>query len=124
MPFTFGGVFGRFFKLIDENFAPLLIIGLFFTVAPAVAVYFGLFNSIGVNGVNWPSQFMAMGTNGYALFGGAALIYSVLYLISLCAITEIAILGGVGKKPISAAFWRTRWTTVFQSWSSRLSLPY
>ena len=98
MPFTFGGVFARFFKLIGENFVPLLIIGLVFTVAPAVAAYFGLFSSIGVDGVNWPSKFTTMGVNGYVLFGGAALIYSVLYLMSLCAITEIAILGGVGKK--------------------------
>ncbi len=98
MPFTFGGVFSRFFKLIGENFVLLLIIGLLFTVAPAVAMYYGLFSSIGVTGANWPTQIGAMGANGYAILGGGVLIIAVLNLISLCAITEIAILGAVGKK--------------------------
>lgn len=100
MAFTFGGVFTRFFKLIGENFAPLLIIGLLFTVAPTVAMYYGLFSSIGVSGTNWPTQIGAMGPTGYGILGGGVLVIAVLNLISLCAITEIAILGAVGKKAV------------------------
>jgi hypothetical protein len=98
MAFTFGGVFSRFFKLVGENLISLLVVGLLFSMLPAIAIYYGMFASMGMSGANWPAELMAMGSGAYAIFGGGILIFVVFNLIGTCAITEIAILGGVGKK--------------------------
>lgn len=98
MAFTFGGVFSRFFKLIGENLSSLLIVGLLFAVAPAMAAYYGTFTWVSTNGTDWQTIFLTMRPEAYSLLGGAGLVYIILNMISTCAITEIAILGGVGSK--------------------------
>ncbi|CAL4868882.1 hypothetical protein MMA231_03171 [Asticcacaulis sp. MM231] len=98
MDFTFGGVFSRFFKLIGENLSSLLVVGLLFTIAPAVASYYGLFIWASTNGTDWQTTFMTMRPEVYALLGGGGLVFIILNLIGTCAITEIAILGGGGSK--------------------------
>jgi hypothetical protein len=98
MAFTFGGVFSRFFKLIGENLSSLLIVGLIFTVVPTVALYYGMFTWVGMYGANWSSEFLTLRPEAYVLMGGASLVFIILNLMGTCAITEIAILGGVGSR--------------------------
>ncbi|MFT4076962.1 MAG: hypothetical protein QM647_15655 [Asticcacaulis sp.] len=98
MPFTFGGVFGRFFKLIGENFALFVVLGLLLNIAPVIGANYALLHLVGATQETWTAKAYTFTTQSWAIGIGFTLAVGVLNLFSMAAITEIAILRSVGKK--------------------------
>ncbi len=100
MPFTFGAVFSRFFRLIGEN--ATLFLGLFvvLNLLPGLAVGYGLFSEGGLSLFNWPRHAFDFGTLQWTMLGGASVGLWLLGLLNMAMVTEVAILRGVGR-PVS-----------------------
>ncbi len=98
MPFTFGSVFSRFFKLIGENFVLFAVLGLLLTVLPAVAANYGLIATLGVTQATWAAKAYQFSADNWAIGGGISLLLWALSLFNLAMITEIAILRAVDKQ--------------------------
>ncbi len=98
MPFTFGGVFSRFFKLIGENFGLFISLGLLLTVIPAIATNYAMLTLIGVTQETWVTKAHEFTTQSWLIGVGLSLGMGMLGLFNLAAVTEIAILRSVGKK--------------------------
>ena len=99
MPFTFSNAFDRFFRLLGGNFIPFAIIGLFFTVLPAMGLVYAGFTYLGISQSDptWVQKLQTFTPQVWAGTGGVYLLAILLSLMSLSAITEVAILRSVGK---------------------------
>lgn len=95
--FDIGVVFGRFFKLIGENFGLFAIIGLIGVVLPAIGGSIVAQNFIGAPAA-WSESFQHLGAPAIAAFAGVGLVAIVINLMTVSAITETAILRAVDKK--------------------------
>ncbi len=99
MPFSFGNAFNRFFSLLGANFVPFAIIGLICTILPAMAAVYGESTYLGINqgDPTWIQKLQGFAPNIWAFAGIAWIFYMLFNLVSLSAVTEIAILRSVGK---------------------------
>ncbi len=95
--FDIGVVFGRFFKLIGENFGLFAVIGLIGTVVPAIAGSIFQQSIMGAPTV-WTESFQHLGSSAIAAIIAVALAAVIVNLMTLSAITEVAILRAVNKK--------------------------
>jgi hypothetical protein len=103
MPFTFGNAFNRFFSLLGSNFGPFAIIGLICTILPAMALIYVEFSFLGMTSAShgWIPKLTTYSTThsvqtwAFASIGG--LVVALFNLMSLSAITEVAILRSVNK---------------------------
>lgn len=100
MPFTFGNAFDRFFRLLGGNFVPFAIIGLVFTVLPAMALVYIEFTYLGISqgDPTWVQKLSTFTPQLWAIGGVGWLVMILLSLMSLSAITEVAILRSVDKR--------------------------
>jgi hypothetical protein len=94
--FDIGVVFGRFFKLLGENFGLFAIIGLIGTVLPAVASSLISQSLVGTTQV-WSEAFQSFGPASIAILCAVVLFAFAINLMTLSAITEVAILRAVDK---------------------------
>ncbi len=99
MPFSFGNAFNRFFSLLGTNFVPFAIIGLICTILPAMALAYGEFTYLGINqgDPTWMQKLPGFAPSIWAFAGIGSLLYMLFKLVSLSAVTEVAILRSVGK---------------------------
>ncbi|ESQ85061.1 hypothetical protein AEAC466_04965 [Asticcacaulis sp. AC466] len=97
MPFSFGSAYSRFFRLISDNFALFLILGLILTVLPTLAINYGLYAGLEVQPGSWWEKWDRVSGSPQIWLVGSGLVSLLLYMINLSAITEIAILRAVGK---------------------------
>ncbi len=98
--FDLGTVFARFFKLVAENFALFLVIGLAGSILPAMAVTYVTTSILDVS--QDLSAYAKLDAGGWLIFGAAVLVLFVLNLMTVSAITEVAILRAIGK-PVSSS---------------------
>lgn len=97
MTFSFGAVWGRFFKLISENIATFLILVVLLVLVPQLIWQVGMFEAFNITRINWVQHIATLGPEGVGGGIGGGVIVWLLNLVSLCAITEVAILRAVGK---------------------------
>jgi hypothetical protein len=100
MPFTFGNAFDRFFRLLGGNFVPFAIIGLIFTVLPATALVYIEFTYLGISqgDPTWIQKLSTFTPQLWAIAVVGWLAMVLLSLMSVSAITEVAILRSVDKR--------------------------
>jgi len=99
MPYSFGNAFNRFFRLLGGNFVPFAIIGLICTILPAMALIYAEFTYLGINQADptWIQKFTAASPQIWAFTGLGWLVAVLFGLMSLSAVTEVAILRSVDK---------------------------
>jgi len=99
MPFTFGNAFNRFFQLLGSNFGPFAVIGLICTILPAMAVMYVEFSYMGISQADptWINKLSTFTPQVWGFVGLGWLALLLFNLMSLSAITEIAILRSVDK---------------------------
>lgn len=93
--FDLGTVFSRFFKLVGENLALFIVVGLIGVVLPSVAVSYVMVSVLNLSGSF--ASYSALDANAYLILGVAVLALIVFNLMTLSAITEVAIVRAVGK---------------------------
>ena len=99
MPFTFGNAFNRFFSLLGANFAPFAVIGLICTILPAMAVVYAESTYLGISQTDptWVQRLSTFPPSVWEFAGVGWLLLMLFNLVSLSAVTEVAILRSVGK---------------------------
>ncbi len=95
--FDIGVVFGRFFKLIGQNFGLFAVIGFIGIVLPGIAATILGQMIIGAPTV-WTEAFRRFDSSAIAAAIGIGLVAVVVNLMTVSAITETAILRAVDKK--------------------------
>ena len=95
--FDIGVVFGRFFKLIGQNFGLFAIIGFIGVVLPGIAASILGQMIIGAPMV-WTEAFRRFDSTAIGAAAGIGLVALVINLMTVSAITETAILRAVDKK--------------------------
>jgi len=95
--FDIGVVFGRFFKLIGQNFGLFAVIGLIGVILPGIAAAVVSQMIIGAPTV-WTEAFRRFDGTVVAGIFGIGLVALVINLMTVSAITETAILRAVDKK--------------------------
>src|SRR3569623_702589 len=98
-PFTFGGVFNRFFSILGKNAGLIAVVGLVGYVLPNLLVSLAAQHYGIIVAENIPSEGALWGVPDWVFVFGIALLNLAFYMVNLSMITEIAILRAVGKKP-------------------------
>jgi hypothetical protein len=99
MPYSFGNAFNRFFQLLGGNFVPFAIIGLICTILPAMGLVYFEISYLGIASANptWINTLSTLPPAIWAFVGIGWLVMFLFNLMSLSAITEVAILRSVNK---------------------------
>jgi hypothetical protein len=96
MNFSFSVAFGRFFKLLSENFPLIFLLGLLSYVLPDLALSFIGKIYAGIDDA-YDNVFTSITSSWVGLSVGLLSVF--LYLINISMVTEVAILRAVGKTP-------------------------
>ena len=97
MTFSFGAVWGRFFKLIAENFVAFLLLTVLLVFLPQLIWQYGMYSVFHITAMNWMRHVGELGAAGMTGGIGGWLIMLLLSLVYLCSVTEVAIVRAIGK---------------------------
>lgn len=97
MAFSFGAVWGRFFKLIAENFVAFLLLTVLLVFLPQLIWQYGMYSVFHITAMNWMRHVGELGAAGMTGGIGGWLIMLLLSLVYLCSVTEVAIVRAIGK---------------------------
>ncbi|MGN6423607.1 MAG: hypothetical protein ACTHLA_09890 [Asticcacaulis sp.] len=97
MPFSFGAVWSRFFKLVAENFVAFLILTALLIALPQIIWQYGMYSAFNITSMNWTRH--VAGMTPMAIGGGIGgwLIIWLCSMVYVCSVTEVAIVRAVGK---------------------------